>query len=82
MKVLFLASWYPHEDNPVEGIFIKRHAEAVSRLCDVGVLYIHAAAQRPDTVVEYSLEDRITTIRVYPQSPRCTNKISTYLHFF
>jgi glycosyltransferase involved in cell wall biosynthesis len=81
IKVLFLASWYPHDENPVEGIFIKRHAEAVSRLCDVGVLYIHPAAQRQETVVEYSREDRITTIRVYPQSPRFSNKISLYLHF-
>ena len=46
IKVLFLASWYPHADNPVEGIFVKRHAEAVSRLCDVCVLYIHPAAQQ------------------------------------
>ena len=81
IKVLFLASWYPHKENPVEGIFIKRHAEAVSRLCDVGVLYIHPPAQRQETVVEYSREDRITTIRVYPQSPRFSNKISLYLHF-
>jgi glycosyltransferase involved in cell wall biosynthesis len=82
IKVLFLASWYPNKENPVEGIFIKRHAEAVSRLCDVGVLYIHPAAQRQETVVEHSCEDRITTIRVYPKLPRCTNKISFYLNFF
>jgi glycosyltransferase involved in cell wall biosynthesis len=80
IKVLFLASWYPHDENPVEGIFIKRHAEAVSRLCDVGVLYIHPAAQRQETVVGYSVEDRITTIRVYPRLPRLNNKISRYLH--
>ena len=82
IKVLFLASWYPTRENPVSGIFIKRHAEAVSRLCDVGVLYIHPAAQRQETVVEYSREDRITTIRVYPKSPRFSNKVSLYLHFF
>jgi len=82
IKVLFLASWYPNEGNPVEGIFIKRHAEAVSRLCDVGVLYIHPDAQGEETIVKYSHEDRITTIRVYPQSPRFSNKISLYLHFF
>lgn len=82
IKVLFLASWYPHKENPVEGIFIRRHAEAVSRLCDVGVLYIHPAAQRQETVVEHSCEDGITTIRVYPESPRFSNKISFYVHFF
>ena len=35
---------------------------------------------RPETVVEYSVEDRITTVRVYPKSPRFSNKISLYLH--
>jgi glycosyltransferase involved in cell wall biosynthesis len=82
IKVLFLASWYPTKENPVEGIFIRRHAEAVSRFCDVGVLYIHPAAQRQETVVGYSREDRITTVRVYPRSPRFSNKVSFYLHFF
>jgi len=40
VKILFLASWYPSEKNPVSGIFIQRHAEAVSNYCDVAVLYI------------------------------------------
>ena len=81
IRVLFLASWYPNTENPVEGIFIRRHAEAVSRLCDVGVLYIHPATQRQETVVEHSTEDRITTIRVYPKPPRLSNKVTLYLHF-
>lgn len=39
-KVLFLASWYPSEKNAVSGIFVQRHAEAVSNYCDIAVLYI------------------------------------------
>jgi hypothetical protein len=41
IKVLFLASWYPNREHPVSGIFVKRHALAVSNYCDVAVLYVH-----------------------------------------
>ena len=39
IKVLFLASWYPNRIHPFEGIFIERHAEVVSKYCEVAVLY-------------------------------------------
>ena len=39
-KILFLSSWYPVEKNPTHGIFVQRHAEAVSMLNDVYVLYL------------------------------------------
>jgi hypothetical protein len=31
MKVLFIASWYPNSTNPLKGIFIKKHAEAIKK---------------------------------------------------
>ena len=65
LKVLFLASWYPNEDHPISGIFIKRHAQAVSEYCDVCVLYIHGSQHRKKASVEFSIEDSIKTIRVY-----------------
>ena len=34
-----MSSWYPVPDNPTHGIFVKRHAQAVSLLNDVCVLY-------------------------------------------
>jgi len=39
MKVLFITSWYPREENPVSGIFIREHAKAVSLIDQVAVLY-------------------------------------------
>jgi len=79
IKVLFLAGWYPNEDNPVSGIFIKRHAEAVSRYCDVAVLYIHNGTSRKETTVEYTLEDTIKTFRVYAKSTQIKNRILRFL---
>ena len=40
LKVLFLASWYPNRNYLSHGIFIKRHALAISRVADVITLYI------------------------------------------
>ena len=52
LKVLFIASWYPNKEHPVSGIFIKKHAMAVSKYCNVAVLYIHLG----------SIEDSIDVI--------------------
>jgi L-malate glycosyltransferase len=68
IKVLFLARWYPNKDSQMDGIFIKRHAQAVSLFCDVCVLYIHYGEKKQKTTIEYSIEDGIKTIRVYPKS--------------
>jgi len=43
IKVLFWPGcWYPDRFNPVNGIFIRRHAESVAPLVDLAVLYITA----------------------------------------
>jgi len=79
IKVLFLAGWYPNRDNPISGIFIKRHAEAVSRYCDVAVLYIHHWSFGKSAKIDYTIEDGIRTIRVYPDSFHINNRLLRYL---
>lgn len=62
MTVLWLPSWYPHRADPLLGNFIKRHAEAVSPLCEILVLY----AVQGDKAYEIAVEkDKFTTIIVY-----------------
>lgn len=40
MHVLFLSAWYPTERDPMYGLFVQKHAEAVQRLgADVRVIY-------------------------------------------
>lgn len=70
-KILFLASWYPSRLHPISGIFIKRHAEAVSKFCDVAVLYVTLDPNLKDKVydVVYTEEDGIPTVRVYYRKP-------------
>ena len=42
MKVLYLSAWYPHRYDAMSGLFVRKHAEAASRFCDVCVLYLLA----------------------------------------
>ncbi|HRZ97520.1 MAG TPA: glycosyltransferase [Paludibacter sp.] len=42
MKVLFISAWYPNRYDAMAGLFVRKHAEAVSLYCDVRVLYVHA----------------------------------------
>ena len=39
-RVLFLTYWYPTLKNPSKGIFVKRHAEAISEVSDLILLHI------------------------------------------
>lgn len=42
MKVLYLSAWYPHRYDAMSGLFVRKHAEAASRFCDVCMLYLLA----------------------------------------
>lgn len=51
MKVLFIASWYPNSKDPLKGIFVKKHAEAIKRAgIDIEVLAI--TVNRSDKLYE------------------------------
>lgn len=68
IKVLFWPGWwYPDRSNPVNGIFIRRHAEAVAPLVDLAVLYISADAGPGDRRLDIErCVDKIgLTVRVY-----------------
>lgn len=66
-KILFLVSWYPSRVHPILGISIKRHAEAVSKFCDVAVLFVTRDKNLKDRTyhIEYSEENGIPTVKVY-----------------
>ena len=68
IKVLFWPGWwYPDRFNPLNGIFIRRHAEAVAPLVDLAVLYVAADAglRRQPYDLEISRDKIGLTIRVY-----------------
>lgn len=69
IKVLFWPGfWYPDRFNPLNGIFIRRHAEAVAPLVDLAVLYITADAGLGDRTYDSEVisTDKVgLTVRVY-----------------
>lgn len=69
LRVIFVAGWYPNEDHPLNGIFIQRHARAVSPWCDVGVVYVHQSQHRTKRETIVTVEDGIKTVRIYLPRP-------------
>jgi len=47
MNVLFVASWWPTDDSPVNGIFIKEHAQAISRFAKIIVVHFEQVKKIP-----------------------------------
>ena len=42
LHILFLARWYPNREDPMFGLFVRRHAEAAALFQQVSVVYVHA----------------------------------------
>lgn len=56
MKVLYLSPWYPHRYDAMSGLFVRKHAEAVARNCEVCVLFLYA----DDNVKKYEVIEQVT----------------------
>lgn len=65
-NILFLTKWYPNKFDPQLGVFVKKHAKAVSDLCNVNVLYV-CADQEITTTYETMISnpEGFTEIIVY-----------------
>lgn len=72
-KVLYLAGWYPNKENSVSGIFVKRYALAISKYCDVAVLYVHQG--EAENCIEASMDDGIFEVIVYRNLKTSPNRI-------
>jgi len=71
LKVLVITPWYPTEERPVAGVFVREHAKAAALHNDVVVL--HVAGRKPDLpgawhveeVKDEALTEGIPAYRVY-----------------
>lgn len=64
LSILFLASWYPSDQDPVSGIFIQRHAEAVARFSNVIILFIRYDETIKHRELMHTYENGIHTFRM------------------
>lgn len=71
-KILYLTRWYPNRYDPMPGLFIRRHAEAVNRFCQVGVVYTYISKQEKirGFDVDFGVINGIPTAKVYYNNPR------------
>ena len=73
MKVLFLSAWYPHRYDAMSGLFVRKHAEAVSRFAEVCVLYLYADENvKRFEIVEQNFEN---VREIYVYFPFTQNKL-------
>ncbi|MDX5447054.1 MAG: glycosyltransferase [Bacteroidota bacterium] len=55
LRILFVAKWYPHPEDPQNGVFVRNHALAAAKFAKVGVIYL-GGKPHPDEPKEYSTE--------------------------
>ncbi len=65
LHILFLPSWYPNKTSPQNGDFIQRHAQAVSELCDVTVLFLKRRKQNTKIEISDTKQGNLREIIVY-----------------
>jgi len=70
LRCMVLATWYPSDDDPVDGVFVREGARAIARRCDVAVLHAAPEAGRAPGVRSDRAEDGLRTMRVgFPPFP-------------
>lgn len=71
MKVLFLSAWYPHRYDAMAGLFVRKHALAVSKYAEVCVLYMQPDENTHQIEITEHTEGNLHEIIVY--HPFCAN---------
>lgn len=65
INVLFLSLWYPNRYDPMLGLFVRKHAEAVSLFANVKVLYVEADESIYNYEVVINHYNNIEEITIY-----------------
>jgi glycosyltransferase involved in cell wall biosynthesis len=67
---MVLATWYPSDADPVDGVFVLESVRAIARRCDVAVLHAAPEAGRVPGIRSDRMEDGLRTVRVgFPPLP-------------
>lgn len=65
IKVLFISQWYPHKYDPMAGLFVQKHAEAVSLYANVATLYVYPDPTLTKQDIQINSNKGFTEIYVY-----------------
>lgn len=78
--ILFLPRWYPNKYDPMWGLFVRKHAIAVSLFNKVSVLYLHPLDDGLNkTEFVWETNDQIDTLYIYYPKPK--NRIIYFIRF-
>lgn len=68
--ILFLTRWYPHQYDPMPGLFVRNHALIAAGFAVTSVVYVHGVVKSlKRTVIEQTNDEGILTWRVYYPVP-------------
>jgi glycosyltransferase involved in cell wall biosynthesis len=67
LTVFFYPAWYPHRCDSMFGLFVKRHAQAVSQFAEVGVVFVIGGYIDSSKCydLEFANEADVKTVRIY-----------------
>jgi len=77
IKVLFISQWYPHRYDKMFGLFVQKHAQAVSVYCEVKVLYVFADKNINRFEIEESHQPNFSELIVY--YPKLEKKLFNFV---
>jgi len=69
--ILFLPRWYPHQFDPMFGLFVKKHAEAVALKNKVSVVYVQSTNSKYFEKRQVIEEPNLYTLIFYYRHSRC-----------
>lgn len=76
LHILFLARWYPNREDPMFGLFVRRHAEAAALFQQVSVVYVHAIDSLNTTFeVERDQSGNLIEYTVYYKKPKVAHPL-------
>jgi len=65
LKILFISSWYPNEDQPTLGNFVQKHAQAAALFNEITVITVVSSAKRKSLHIEKKTEREVTEYIAY-----------------
>jgi len=63
-KILFVSGWYPTDENPSYGIFVKRHAQAAALSNVVSVLYVHTVQSDERCIIKITTTEKDNLLEI------------------
>jgi len=65
MNVLFLSAWYPYRKDLFFGVYVQKHAEALTKYCNVMVVYVHHDEEIDEFEIVTNKKGELNEIIVY-----------------